>query len=55
VVKNAWSYNLIPPYVFMVWYLVKYRDTFIFYYIIKHKTNIKSHGLISREEEKHGK
>jgi hypothetical protein len=25
-VKNAWSYNSIPPYVFMVWCLVKYRE-----------------------------
>jgi hypothetical protein len=25
-IKNAWSYFSTPPYVFMSWYLVKYRD-----------------------------
>jgi hypothetical protein len=24
-VKNPWTYTSIPPYVFMAWYLVKYR------------------------------
>jgi len=27
----AWSYTSTPPYVFMVWYLVKHRDKFTFY------------------------
>jgi hypothetical protein len=27
-VKNAWSYTSIPPYVFMAWYLIKFRNTF---------------------------
>jgi hypothetical protein len=33
-VKNAGRYTSIPQYVFMAWYLVKYRDnfTFTFYY-----------------------
>jgi len=26
-VKNAWSYTSTPPYVFVAWYMVKYRDT----------------------------
>jgi hypothetical protein len=26
--KNAWNYKSTPPYVFMVWYLVKHRDNF---------------------------
>jgi len=30
-VKNAWSYTFKPPYVFMVWGLVKHRDNFNFY------------------------
>jgi hypothetical protein len=29
-VKNGWSYTSIPPYVFMAWCLVKYRDNFTF-------------------------
>jgi hypothetical protein len=29
-VKNAWSYNSIPQYVFMEWYLVKHRGKFTF-------------------------
>jgi hypothetical protein len=29
-VKNAWSYTSIPPYVFMAWCLVKYRESFSF-------------------------
>jgi len=29
-VTTAWSYTCIPPYVFMAWYLVKYRDNFTF-------------------------
>jgi len=29
-IKNAWSYTSTPPYVFMVWYLVKHRDNFTF-------------------------
>jgi hypothetical protein len=32
-VKKAWSYNSTPPYVFMAWYLVKYRNNFTFTYI----------------------
>jgi hypothetical protein len=28
-VKNVWSYTFTPPYLFMVWYLVKHRDNFI--------------------------
>jgi hypothetical protein len=41
-VKNAWSYTSIPPYVFLVWCLVKYRlslrenFTFTFTSIILH-------------------
>jgi len=27
-VKNAWSYASSPPYVFMSWCLVKYKDNF---------------------------
>jgi hypothetical protein len=27
-VKNAWSYNSTPPYVHMVWCLVKYQEQF---------------------------
>jgi hypothetical protein len=30
-VKNVWSYTSSPPYVFMEWCLVKYRDNFTFY------------------------
>jgi hypothetical protein len=29
-VKNAWSYTSTPQYVFMVWCLVKHRDSFTF-------------------------
>jgi hypothetical protein len=29
-VKNAWSYNSIPPYVFMKWSIIKQRDKFTF-------------------------
>jgi hypothetical protein len=29
-VKNAWSYNSTPQYVFMEWCLVKHRDNFTF-------------------------
>jgi len=29
-VKNVYSYTAIPPYAFMVWCLVKYRDNFTF-------------------------
>jgi len=29
-VKNAWDYTFTLLYVFMVWYLVKHRDTFTF-------------------------
>jgi hypothetical protein len=28
--KNAWSYTSIPQYVFMAWYLLKYREKFTF-------------------------
>jgi hypothetical protein len=28
--KNAWMYAYIPPFVFMVWCLIKQRDNFIF-------------------------
>jgi hypothetical protein len=27
-VKDAWSYNSTPPYIFMVWSLIKHRDNF---------------------------
>jgi hypothetical protein len=27
-VKNVWHYTSTPPYVLMVWYLVKHRDNF---------------------------
>jgi len=27
-VKDAWSYTFTSPYIFMVWYLVKHRDSF---------------------------
>jgi hypothetical protein len=33
-VKHAWSYTSAPPYVFMVWCLVKHRDNFTFYLYI---------------------
>jgi hypothetical protein len=29
-VKKVWSYAFTSPYIFMAWYLVKYRDNFIF-------------------------
>jgi hypothetical protein len=29
VVKNAWSYTSIPPYIFIAWWLIKFRDNFI--------------------------
>jgi len=28
-IKNAWTYNSTPPYVFVVWCLIKYRNNFI--------------------------
>jgi hypothetical protein len=28
--KNAWSYTFTPPYDFVAWYFVKYRDTIVF-------------------------
>jgi hypothetical protein len=33
-VKNTWSYTSTPPYVFMAWCLVKYRDNFTLYFTI---------------------
>jgi hypothetical protein len=30
-VKNAWSYTFTPSYIFMMLYLVKYRDNFSIY------------------------
>jgi hypothetical protein len=32
-VKNAWSYNSTPQFVFMAWYLVKYRDNLTLLYL----------------------
>jgi hypothetical protein len=29
-IKNAWIYTATPPYVFMIWYVVKHRDNFSF-------------------------
>jgi hypothetical protein len=29
VVKNAWSYTSIPPYIFIAWWLIKLRDNFV--------------------------
>jgi hypothetical protein len=29
-VKNAWRYTSTPQYVFMAWYLVKYKENFAF-------------------------
>jgi hypothetical protein len=29
-VKNVWSYTSIPQCIFMVWYLVKHKDSFTF-------------------------
>jgi hypothetical protein len=31
-VKNAWIYTSTPPYVFMVWRLIKHTDNFFFYF-----------------------
>jgi len=28
-IKNAWSYIFTPPYIFMVWCLIKHRDNFV--------------------------
>jgi hypothetical protein len=44
-VKHAWSYTSIPPYVFMVWCLVKHRDNFTFYLYCRtlHCSLYKSH------------
>jgi hypothetical protein len=45
-VKNAWSYTSTPPFIFMMWCLVKHRDkfTFIFMYsvvsVYPHNSNI---------------
>jgi hypothetical protein len=36
-VKNAWSYNSTPQYVFMAWCLVKHRDKFTFYHALTMK------------------
>jgi hypothetical protein len=33
-VENAWSYTSTPPYVYMAWCLVKYRDNFTFNFVI---------------------
>jgi hypothetical protein len=39
-IKNEWSCTSIPSYVFMVWYLVKHRDNFIFMItLLLHSTN----------------
>jgi hypothetical protein len=32
-VKNAWCCTFLPPYVFMVWCLIKHRDDFAFAFI----------------------
>jgi len=37
-VKNGWSYISAPPYVFMAWFLVKYR-AFMVWYLVKHRDN----------------
>jgi hypothetical protein len=37
-VINAWCYTFTPPYVFMVLYLVKHRDNYIFYALFLHST-----------------
>jgi hypothetical protein len=36
-VKSAWSYTSIPPNVFMVWCLVKHRDSFTFTFTLRGK------------------
>jgi len=37
-VKNIWSYTSTSPYVLIAWYLVKYRDIFIFTFTLQHFT-----------------
>jgi hypothetical protein len=38
-VKNAWSYISTPPYVSMVWCLIKYRIVFMAWNVVKHRDN----------------
>jgi len=38
-VKNAWSYNSIPPYIIMAWFLLKHRDSYLFWNV-KNKRGI---------------
>jgi hypothetical protein len=44
-VKIAWSYTSTPPYVFMVWYLVKHRDDFTFVHVLWEVLDIRHADL----------
>jgi hypothetical protein len=39
-VKNAWSYNSSPQYVFMAWCLVKHKDNFTFTFTFVSTTEV---------------
>jgi len=32
-VNNAWSYTSTPPYLFMAWFFIKYRDNYSYLYL----------------------
>jgi len=38
-VNNAWSCTSIPPYIFMVCFLIKRRYFFMACYMVKHRAN----------------
>jgi hypothetical protein len=38
-VKNAWSFTLIRPYIFMVWCLIKQGYVFMAVYLVQHRDN----------------
>jgi len=42
-VRNAWIYTSTPPYIFIVWYLVKHRD-FTFSFILLYLVLLRSYA-----------
>jgi hypothetical protein len=40
--KNPWRYPSTPPYVFMVWCLIKNRYVFMAWYLVKQRDNLAS-------------
>jgi hypothetical protein len=53
-VQNVWSYTSTPPYIFMVWCLIKHRDSFTLPYQIStqplYVTPLQATGVVSWKE-----